>query len=84
MLFNLLCAPCFAACGAIRREMNSGLWTWFAIGYMTLWAYAIAFITYQLGLYFTTGVIGSAQILAVVLSLGIIIQAIRPKQATNN
>ena len=84
MLFNLLCAPCFAACGAIRQEMNSGLWTWFAIGYMTLWAYAIAFITYQLGLYFTTGVIGSAQILAVVLSLGIIIQALRPKQATTH
>ena len=84
MLFNLLCAPCFAACGAIRREMNSGLWTWFAIGYMTLWAYAIAFITYQLGLYFTTGVIGSAQILALALSIGIIIQALRPKQATNN
>jgi ferrous iron transport protein B len=84
MLFNLLCAPCFAACGAIRREMNSGLWTWFAIGYMTLWAYAISFITYQLGLYFTTGVIGSAQILALLLSLGIIIQAIRPKQASTN
>ncbi len=78
MLFNLLCAPCFAACGAIRREMNSSLWTWFAIGYMTLWAYLIAFITYQIGLYFTTGTIGTAQIAAALLSLLIIVQVLRP------
>jgi ferrous iron transport protein B len=78
MLFNILCAPCFAACGAIRREMNSARWTWFAIGYMTLWAYLISFITYQLGLYFTSGTLGSAQILAGILSLLIVIQAVRP------
>lgn len=78
LLFNILCAPCFAACGAIRREMNSSRWTWFAIGYMTLWAYAVAFITYQLGLYFTTGAMGSAQIVAILLSLLIIFQVVRP------
>ena len=78
MLFNLLCAPCFAACGAIRREMNSSLWTWFAIGYMTLWAYIIAFITYQLGLYFTEGTAGTAQMIAALLSLLIIVQVLRP------
>lgn len=78
MLFNILCAPCFAACGAIRREMNSARWTWFAIGYMCLWAYVVAFITYQLGLYFTTGELGSGQIAATVLSLLVIFQLLRP------
>lgn len=51
MLFNLLCAPCFAAMGAIKREMNSGKWTWFAIGYLCIFAYVIAFIVYQMGLW---------------------------------
>ena len=83
MLFNILCAPCFAACGAIRREMNSSRWTWFAIGYMTLWAYVIAFITYQLGLYFTCGTLGSAQVLAGIMSFIIAIQAVRPNPHTN-
>ncbi|MEA5003363.1 MAG: ferrous iron transport protein B, partial [Christensenella sp.] len=49
MAFNLLCAPCFAAIGAIRREMNSAKWTWAAIGYQTLLAYVVAFIIFQLG-----------------------------------
>jgi ferrous iron transport protein B len=53
MIFNLLCAPCFAAMGAIRREMNSGKWTAFAIGYMCVFAYAISLIVYRLGLLFT-------------------------------
>ena len=47
MVFNLLCAPCFAAIGAIKREMNNAKWTWAAIGWMTGWAYVLAFITYQ-------------------------------------
>ena len=50
MLFNLLCAPCFAAMGAIKREMNSTKWTCLAIGYQTGYAYAVAFVAYQLGL----------------------------------
>ncbi|MDO4520761.1 MAG: ferrous iron transporter B, partial [Erysipelotrichaceae bacterium] len=49
LAFNLLCAPCFAAIGAIRREMNSAKWTWFAIGYQCLLAYVTAFIIFQLG-----------------------------------
>ena len=53
MIFNLLCAPCFAAMGAIRREMNSGKWTWGAIGYMCGFAYVTAMITYQIGGLFT-------------------------------
>lgn len=53
LIFNLLCAPCFAAMGAIRREMNSGKWTAFAIGYMCVFAYAISMIVYQIGGLFT-------------------------------
>ena len=49
MLFNLLCAPCFAAIGAIKREMNNAKWTLAAVGYMCLWAYIVALITYQIG-----------------------------------
>lgn len=49
MVFNLTCAPCFVAIGAIRREMMSAKWTWFAIGYMTGMAYIMAFIINQLG-----------------------------------
>ena len=55
MIFNLLCAPCFAAVGAIRREMNSAKWTWAAIGWMTGFAYAISIIVYQFGVLFTGG-----------------------------
>ena len=57
MIFNLLCAPCFAAIGAIKREMNNAKWTWAAIGYMTIWAYTLALIAYQVGGLFT-GTVG--------------------------
>ncbi len=53
MIFNLLCAPCFAAMGAIKREMNSAKWTWLAIGYMCVFAYAASLIVYQLGMLLT-------------------------------
>lgn len=53
LTFNLLCAPCFAAIGAIKREMNSAKWTWFAIGYQCLFAYAIALMINQFGSAFT-------------------------------
>ena len=56
MLFNLLCAPCFAAMGAIKTEMNSAKWTWAAIGYMTVFAYSVSLIVNQLGLWISTGV----------------------------
>ncbi len=52
MIFNLLCAPCFAAMGAIRREMNNAKWTWGTIGYMTGFAYAVSLVVYQIGLMF--------------------------------
>lgn len=58
LVFNLLCAPCFAAIGAIRREMNSAKWTWFAIGYQTVFAYLISLAIYQTGNLFTGGEFG--------------------------
>lgn len=52
LLFNLLCAPCFAAIGAIKREMNDAKWTWYAIGYLCIFAYSVSIIVYQLGMFF--------------------------------
>ena len=72
LIFNLLCAPCFAAMGAIKREMNSTKWTTFAIGYECIFAYAIAFIVYQLGSLFTgrgftVGTVAGIAVLAVLI-----------------
>ena len=78
LLFNILCAPCFAACGAIRREMNSSRWTLLAIGFMCIWAYIVAFCTYQIGLLCTTGVFGTGQLVACGILLLILVQAVRP------
>ncbi len=77
MLFNLLCAPCFAACGAIRREMNSGLWTWFAIGYMCAWAYVVAMLVYQLGTWAQTGVFATGQMSACAVGLAVLYMLLR-------
>ena len=72
LVFNLLCAPCFAAIGAIKREMNSAKWTWFAIGYQCGFAYAISLMLYQFGSAFTgnlniIGLIAAIAVLAVIL-----------------
>ncbi|MBR0352378.1 MAG: ferrous iron transport protein B [Oscillospiraceae bacterium] len=72
LLFNLLCAPCFAAIGAIKREMNSRKWTWFAIGYQCGFAWVTAFIVWQLGRLFAGGANVIGLVLAVVL-LGLFI-----------
>lgn len=74
LIFNLLCAPCFAAMGAIRREMNSPKWTMFAIGYQCLFAYAVSLIVYQLGMLFmgqgnVIGAIAAVIVLAVLIFL---------------
>ena len=74
MLFNLLCAPCFAAIGAIKREMNNAKWTWFAIGYQCVFAYCVALVVYQLGLLFmgcgfTAATAAAIVVLAVMLYL---------------
>ncbi len=72
MLFNLLCAPCFAAMGAIKTEMRSGKWTWAAIGYMTVFAYVVALIVYQLGSWMETGAFTVATGAAIAL-LGVLL-----------
>ena len=63
--FNLLCAPCFAAIGAIKREMNSAKWTWFAVGYQCLFAYLVALVVYQFGSLFT----GNANVLLLCVAI---------------
>ncbi|MCR4688495.1 MAG: ferrous iron transporter B, partial [Saccharofermentans sp.] len=73
MIFNLLCAPCFAAIGAIKREMNNAKWTWATIGWMTGWAYALALIAYQaIGLIKGTVSFGLGSVAAIIV-LGLII-----------
>ena len=84
MMFNLLCAPCFAAMGAIKREMNNGKWTLAAIGYMTGFAYVISFIVYQLGAWFSVAggnVIGT--IVAVLAVAGLVYLLVRKNPYDN-
>lgn len=68
LVFNLLCAPCFAAIGAIKREMNSTKWTWFAIGYQCGFAYLVSLCIYQIGSIFT----GNANVIGVIASVLVI------------
>ena len=68
LLFNLLCAPCFAAIGAIKREMNSAKWTWFAIGYQCALAYAVSLVVYQIGSIFT----GNVNILGLIFAIAVL------------
>ena len=83
LVFNLLCAPCFAAIGAIKREMNSRKWTWFAIGYQCVFAYVIALMINQFGGLFTGNVNVPGVIAAVLLLAGILYMLFRPyKEAT--
>ena len=84
LIFNLLCAPCFAAIGAIKREMNNAKWTWFAIGYECGFAYVVAFVVYQIG----NLIAGSANIAGVIIAFALLIAFIwllfRPyKEATS-
>lgn len=83
LVFNLLCAPCFAAIGAIRREMNSAKWTWFAVGYQCGFAYAVSLVIYQLGMLFTGSgnVIGT--IAALVITAFIVYMLARPYKESN-
>ncbi len=80
LVFNLLCAPCFAAIGAIKREMNNAKWTWFAIGYQTVLAYAVSLCIYQLGTWFTTGTFGvgaAAALLVIALFIYLLLRPYR-------
>ena len=83
LVFNLLCAPCFAAIGAIKREMNSQKWTWFAIGYQCGFAYLIGLMIYQFGCAFTGNLNVIGLICAILALAGIIYMLVRPyKEAT--
>ena len=83
LTFNLLCAPCFAAMGAIRREMNNAKWFWFAIGYQCVLAYIVSMCIYQLGMLFTAGVFGIGAIVAI-LFVAVFIWLLFRKQKYNN
>lgn len=78
LVFNLLCAPCFAAMGAIKREMNSPKWTCFAIGYQCVFAYAVSLMIYQIGSVFTGDLNVVGLIFAVAILAGIIYMLVRP------
>ena len=78
LVFNLLCAPCFAAMGAIKREMNSAKWFWFAIGYQCLLAYVVSMCIYQIGTLITTGAFGIGTVVAFLLVLGFLYLLFRP------
>lgn len=83
LVFNLLCAPCFAAIGAIKREMNNAMWTAFAIGYQCLFAYAVSLMIYQFGLLFTWAVNVVGLIFAVLVLAFMIFMLARPyKEST--
>ena len=84
MIFNLLCAPCFAAIGAIKREMNNAKWTWFAIGYQCVFAYVIALIVYQLGLLFSGAGFGVGTVVAFVLLAGLVYLLVRKNPYDSN
>lgn len=78
LVFNLLCAPCFAAMGAIKREMNNTKWFWFAIGYQCVLAYVAAMCIYQIGTLITTGAFGIGTIIAFVCVAGFLYLLFRP------
>ena len=83
LAFNLLCAPCFAAIGAMKREMNNTKWTLFAVGYQCVFAYAVSLIIYQLGCLFTGNVHVIGLIFAIALIAFMIYMLVRPyKEAT--
>ena len=83
LVFNLLCAPCFAAMGAIKREMNNAKWFWTAIGYQTLLAYVVSLCIYQIGNLFLGGNFGIGTVVAVLLVIGFVYLLVRPyKQST--
>lgn len=83
LVFNLLCAPCFAAIGAIKREMNSAKWTWFAIGYQTVFAYAVSMCVFQIGSIFTGGAFTLGTVIAFLTAALLVFLLIRPGREDN-
>ena len=83
LIFNLLCAPCFAAMGAIKREMNNAKWFWFAIGYQTILAYCVSLCVFQIGTLITAGTFGIGTVVAFILVIGFLYLLFRPyKEST--
>ena len=84
LVFNLLCAPCFAAMGAIKREMNNAKWFWCAIGYQCLLAYLVSLCIFQFGTLFTGGGFGIGTVAAIVILIGFLYMLFRPyKESTS-
>lgn len=83
MIFNLLCAPCFAAMGAIKREMNNTKWFWIAIGYQCGFAYVCSLIVYQLGSLLNGGSFGFGTIVGFILLIGLIYLLVRPSKESD-
>lgn len=83
LAFNLLCAPCFAAMGAIKREMNNVKWFWFAIGYQCILAYIVSLCIYQIGTLITVGTFGVGTVVAFLLIIGFIYLLFRPYKESN-
>ena len=84
LVFNLLCAPCFAAMGAIKREMNNAKWFWFAIGYQCGLAYVVALCINQIGNLIVYGQFGIWTVVAFILIIGFIYLLVRPyKESTS-
>ena len=83
LVFNLLCAPCFAAIGAIKREMNNTKWTWFAIGYQCGFAYLASLVIYQIGSAVTGNVNPLGLIVAIAVLVGTLYMLFKPyKEST--
>ncbi|HQD51463.1 MAG TPA: ferrous iron transporter B, partial [Defluviitaleaceae bacterium] len=80
--FNLLCAPCFAAIGAIRREMNDAKWTLFAVAYQTIFAYSISLMIFNIGNLIITGSFGPGTIVALALLAIFIYLLFRPQASS--
>ena len=84
LIFNLLCAPCFAAMGAIKREMNNVKWFWFAIGYQTILAYAASLCVYQVGTLITAGTFGIGTVVAFIIIVCFLYLLFRPYKESQN
>ena len=84
LAFNLLCAPCFAAMGAIKREMNNAKWFWFAIGYQCGLAYVVSLCIYQIGTLITTGTFGIGTVVAFLLVIGFLYLLFRPYKESSS
>ena len=84
LVFNLLCAPCFAAMGAIKREMNNAKWFWFAIGYQCGLAYVVSLCIYQIGTLITTGAFGIGTVAAFLLVIGFLYLLFRPYKESSS